>query len=139
MTMNRSFSELKKIRTFEERYQYLRLRGTVGQSTFGYDRYINQLFYNSKRWLKTRDSIILRDKGCDLGIEGYELNSRIIIHHMNPITIEDIEQDLDVIYDPEFLISTSSDTHRAIHYSDSSLLQKTPIKRIYNDTCPWKK
>lgn len=134
----RTYSELRHIRTFEGRYHYLRLAGIVGKSTFGFDRYINQLFYKSKRWRRTRDGIIIRDNGCDLGAEGYEINDRIIIHHMNPITEEDIELDREIIYDPEFLISTSSNTHTAIHFSDESLLPKLPIVRTKNDTCPWR-
>lgn len=136
--MLRSYSELKQIKTFKERYHYLRLAGVVGRSTFGFDRYINQLFYNTGRWRSTRDRIIIRDNGCDLGIEGYELEYRIIIHHMNPITKKDIELDREYIYDPEFLISTSSNTHTAIHFSDESLLPQLPIIRKKNDTCPWR-
>lgn len=134
----RVFSELNRLRTFKERYRYLRLSGVVGRSTFGFDRYLNQMLYRSKRWLKTRDGIIIRDQGCDLGIEGYEIHGRIIIHHMNPITIEDIEMDRDEIYDPEFLISTSSNTHNGIHFGDESLLPQLPIDRRPNDTCPWR-
>lgn len=134
----RMFSELNRLRTFEERYRYLRLSGVVGRSTFGFDRYLNQMIYRSKRWLKTRDEIIIRDQGCDLGIEDYEIQGRIIIHHMNPISIEDIEMDRDEIFDPEFLISTSSNTHNAIHFGDESLLPQLPIDRRPNDTCPWR-
>lgn len=137
--MIRTFSELKRIKTFKERYQYLRLSGIVGESTFGFDRHINQMLYTSKRWLHTRDEIIIRDQGCDLGIEGYEIYGRIIIHHINPITLEDIELDRDEIYDPEFLICTTHITHLAIHYGDESLLPQVPILRKRNDTCPWLK
>lgn len=136
--MLRTYQELKHISTFKERYYYLRLAGVVGESTFGFDRYINQLFYNSKRWRRTRDGIIIRDEGCDLGIEGYDLRHRIIIHHMNPITEKDIELDREYIYDPDFLICSSSRTHTAIHFSDESLLPQEPITRRKNDTCPWR-
>jgi len=127
-----------RLKSFEDRFEYLRLRGSVGQATFGYDRYLNQLLYTSGRWRSTRRDIIIRDNGCDLGVEGYDIKSRIIIHHINVITIEDIEEDRDWIYDPEFLISTSDNTHKAIHYSDESLLPKLPIVRRKNDTCPWR-
>jgi hypothetical protein len=136
-TIIKTFSELQRSRTFEDRYRYLKIGGIVGESTFGFDRYLNQMLYTSKRWRRTRDNIIVRDNGCDLGIEGYELYDRIVIHHMNPLTIEDIELDRDVIYDPEFLISSSFNTHNAIHYGDESLLPKLPIVRRRNDTCPW--
>ena len=136
--MLRTYRELKRIPTFIERYRYLRLAGIVGESTFGFDRYLNQLFYNSKRWKRTRDDIIIRDEGCDLGIEGYDLRHRIIVHHMNPVTEKDIELDRDYIYDPDFLISNSPNTHTAIHFSDESLLPQLPIIRTKNDTCPWR-
>jgi hypothetical protein len=126
------------LRSFEERYQYLKLNGVVGDSTFGYDRILNQLLYRSDRWKKTRDGIIIRDNGCDLGIEDYEIHDKIYVHHMNPITIEDVENDRDEIYDPEYLICTSFNTHNAIHYGDESLLPKPPIERRMNDTCPWR-
>lgn len=138
MTMRiRTYTEISRLQTFEERYEYLRLGGVVGQSTFGYDRYLNQMLYTSKRWRKTRDDIIIRDLGCDLGIEGYEIGGRILIHHINPITIEDIELERDEVFNPEFLICTSSDTHNAIHYGTKSLLPQLPITRRKGDTCPW--
>lgn len=136
--MIRTYSEFKKLRTFKDRYNYLRLRGKVGESTFGFDRYINQKFYTSPRWRDARDRVIVRDNGCDLGCTGMELYDRIIIHHMNPITLEDIENDIDELYDPEYLVCTSDRTHEAIHYSDESLLPKEPITRRKNDTTPWK-
>ena len=136
--MIRTYSEFKKLRTFKERYNYLRLRGKVGESTFGFDRYINQKFYTSPRWRDARDRVIVRDNGCDLGCTGMELYDRIIIHHMNPITLEDIENDIDELYDPEYLVCTSDRTHEAIHYSDESLLPQEPITRRRNDTTPWK-
>lgn len=136
--MIRTYSELRTYKTFIDRYNYLKLRGSVGIETFGYDRYLNQVLYRSRRWRRTRDGIILRDNGCDLGVEGYDIYDKIIIHHMNPLTIEDIEDDVDEIYDPEFLISVSFNTHQAIHYGDESLLPKEPIERKPYDTCPWR-
>lgn len=136
--MIRTYSELRTYKTFIDRYNYLKLRGSVGMETFGYDRYLNQVLYRSRRWRRTRDGIILRDNGCDLGVEGYDIYDKIIIHHMNPLTIEDIEDDADEIYDPEFLISVSFNTHQAIHYGDESLLPKEPIERKPYDTCPWR-
>lgn len=137
-TMIRSYHELRRLRTFEERYYYLQLKGIVGESTFGFDRYLNQILYTSDRWLKTRDGVIIRDNGCDLGIEGYEIQGRILVHHMNPITIEDVEEERDIVFDPEYLICTTLRTHNAIHFGDEKLLPKVPIERRRNDTCPWK-
>ena len=134
----RTYTELIKLESFIDRYNYLRLGGVVGSTTFGFDRYLNQLLYTSKRWRATRDRIIIRDNSCDLGLEDYELHSGVIIHHMNPITIEDVENDSDLIYDPEFLICTSSNTHNAIHYSDATLLPRLPITRRPGDTIPWR-
>lgn len=134
----RNYHELKKLKTLNERFHYLRLAGTVGESTFGFDRYLNQMFYNSYRWRSTRRGIIIRDNGCDLGIEGYDIRDLIIIHHMNQVTEEDIELDREWLYDPEFLITTSSNTHKAIHFGDESLLPRLPIVRKKNDTCPWR-
>jgi hypothetical protein len=136
--MIKSYRELRRLKTFEERYRYLRLFGVVGEATFGYDRCLNQMLYTSKRWGKSRDEVIIRDKGCDLGIEGHEIYNRILIHHMNPITIEDVEMDRDYVYDPEYLICTVLNTHNAIHYGDESLLPKPLIERRQNDTCPWR-
>lgn len=133
----KSYRELSRLKTFKERFDYLKLSGVVGASTFGYDRYLNQKLYTSQRWQHTRDQVIIRDGGCDLGIEGYELNDRIIVHHINPITAEDIENDESIIFDLNNLISTSHNTHNAIHFSDESLIPKGPIERKRNDTCPW--
>ena len=116
----------------------MRLNGAVGEETFGFDRYLNQIFYRSQRWKSIRDHVILRDNGCDLGVDGYEIHGRILIHHMNPITIEDIRDESEFLIDPEFLISTIHSTHNAIHYGDESLLMLGPIVRTKNDTCPWK-
>lgn len=135
----RTYSELIKYPTFEERYQYLRLSGSVGKETFGFDRYLNQILYRSQRWKSARDTVIVRDNGCDLGVDGYEIYGIIIIHHMNPITIDDIIEERDWIFDSEFLISTTHRTHNAIHYGDESLLLTGPIERTKDDTCPWKR
>jgi hypothetical protein len=136
----RTYSELITIPTFEERYRYLRLDGRVGADTFGFDRYLNQQLYRSSKWHSTRDFVIVRDNGCDLGVEGYEIKGhRILVHHMNPITIDDIIKESDFLFDPEFLITTVHTTHNAIHYGDERLLLTTPIARSRNDTCPWKR
>ena len=140
MSINyRTYTELSRLPTFEERYRYLRLTGQVGKETFGFDRYLNQNFYRSQRWKRIRDEVILRDNGCDLGVEGYEIYGRIIIHHVNPITLEDIERETSYLLDPEFLICTVHRTHNAIHYGDESLLITAPIERTKYDTCPWRK
>ena len=137
MTMIRRYSELRHIPTFEERFEYLKLNGSVGRETFGFDRYINQRFYTSKEWRDIRHYVIARDLGLDLGAEGYEINSRILIHHMNPIVVDDILHKNDDILDPEFLITTCHNTHNAIHYGDSSLLPKPLIERSRGDTKLW--
>lgn len=135
----RTYSELIKLPTFEERFQYLKLNGAVGKDTFGFDRYLNQIFYKSQKWLSVRDQVIIRDNGCDLGIEGYEIHGRILIHHMNPITLRDLEIESDFLLDPEYLISTVHNTHNAIHYGDENLLYKAPVERTRFDTCPWRR
>ena len=134
----RTYSELITIPTFKERYEYLRLKGFVGEETFGYDRYLNQSFYRSKEWMDIRDYVIVRDNGCDLGIAGHEIRERILIHHMNPITKDDILRRSEFLLNPEYLISTIKSTHDAIHYGDEKLLTDEPIIRTKNDTCPWK-
>lgn len=135
--MIRRYSELINFPTLEERYNYLRLRGVVGRQTFGSDRYFNQKFYQSNEWKLVRDRIIVRDNGCDLGVLGFEIHDKILIHHMNPIWIEDLKKGNPDILNPEFLISVSSRTHQAIHYSDKALLPQIPIKRKPRDTIPW--
>ena len=135
----KTYSELMTFPTFEERYEYLRLKGRVGEETFGFDRYLNQVFYKSKEWRSVRDYVIARDNGCDLGMEGYEIFGQILIHHMNPITKEDILQRKDVLLNPEYLITTVKNTHDAILYGDGSMLVTSPIERRKNDTCPWRK
>lgn len=137
--MTRFYTRLSKLTTFEERYKYLQLGGNVGEETFGFDRFINQNFYRSQEWRSIRDYVIVRDNGCDLGIEGYEIHGKIYIHHMNPILVNDFETQSKFLLDPEYLISTTHQTHNAIHYGDESLLMKAPIERNINDTCPWRK
>lgn len=133
----RTYSEMCKFRTLEERFEYLKLSGSVGRSTFGFDRYINQRFYTSRQWRQTREHVIARDLGCDLGVDGYEIHDRVIIHHMNPMTVEDIEEGVVDVLDPEFLVTTSHLTHNAIHYSDRSLLPQLPVERRRGDTNLW--
>jgi len=135
--MTRSYKELSHLKSFEERYNYLKLRGIVGVSTFGFDRYLNQIIYRSGKWLSARDSVIIRDKACDLGIDGYDIFDHVIIHHMNPLTIQQVQNGDEIIFDPEFLVCTSHRTHMAIHYGDESLLYKKPIVRQPGDTIPW--
>jgi hypothetical protein len=133
----RTHSELQRIETFEDRFRYLSLRGQVGESTFGYDRWINQKFYTSREWRHVRNYVITRDLGCDLGIEGYEIHDKIIIHHMNPMVVSDIVDGNDDILDPEFLISTTHRTHNAIHYGDETLLPRRLAPRRPGDTLLW--
>ena len=139
MEIIRTYSELITLPTFEERFKYLRLSGKVGEETFGFDRYLNQTFYNSEEWKSIRDFVIIRDGGCDLGIPDREIYGRILVHHMNPIRQEDILRRSKFLLDPEFLISTMKSTHDAIHYSDESLLILEPVERTKNDTCPWRR
>ena len=139
MTNIKTYSELVKLPTFEERYKYLRLSGRVGEDTFGFGRYMNQNFYRSTAWKRIRDEVIIRDDGCDLGIEDRIIQGKILIHHMNPITDRDILGLTDILLDPEYLICVSHTTHNAIHYGDEGLLILNPIARAKNDTCPWKR
>ena len=135
----RTYEELSKLKTFEERYEYLKLEGSVGEETFGYDRYLNQQFYKyDPDWKKVRDEVIFRDNGCDLGIEGREINGLILVHHMNPITKDDILNRSEYLLNPNYLITTIKSTHDAIHYGSSDLLMKDPVVRSKNDTCPWR-
>ena len=134
----RTYSELVTLPTFEERFKYLQLNGQVGESTFGFDRYMNQVFYRSQKWKSIRDFVIIRDCGCDLGVEGYDIHGKIIIHHMNPLSMRDIETESDFLLNPDFLICTTHNTHNAIHYGDENLLVTAPIERTKNDTCPWR-
>lgn len=137
MTKIRTYSELCRLRTFDERYDYLSLRGVVGESTFGFDRWLNQEFYRSKEWKNCRNSVIVRDNGCDLGVPGYEIFVELLVHHMNPLSVKDIENGESWILDPEFLITTSLQTHNAIHYGDDRLLPRGPIVRKPGDTNLW--
>lgn len=139
--MIRTYSDLIQLKTFEERYEYLREHGRVGQETFGFDRIFNQMFYKSEEWLQIRDKVIARDLGCDLAIEGREIPEGvpITIHHMNPIRIEDIKNNTDFLLNLNYLITTTSKTHRAIHYGTKELLTLGPVVRYKNDTCPWKR
>ena len=135
----RTYTELCKLQTFEERYEYLKIGGIVGEETFGFDRYINQLLYKTPEWRKVRREVIIRDRGYDLGVEGYEIVGTVLVHHMNPITVDDIVNRLDYVLDPEYLISSSFMTHQAVHYGSEDLLPQAPVERFKNDTCPWRK
>lgn len=136
--MSKSYKELRQLKTFSERFEYLKLSGLVGQETFGSDRYLNQMFYRSPKWKKVRGEVIVRDNGCDLGVDGYEIGAGVIVHHLNPITEEDILDDRPSLYDPNNLICVSHSTHNALHYGDASLLPKPLVERKPFDTCPWK-
>lgn len=138
MAKIRTYSELIALPTFEERFNYLKLDGFVGKDTFGFDRYLNQNFYRSAEWKHVRDQIIVRDNGCDLGVDGYDIPSRILIHHMNPINASDILDMTDYLTNPEYLICVSHNTHNAIHYGSESNLNNKYVERTKNDTCPWK-
>ena len=135
--MKRTYAELSRLHTFESRFDYLRLHGEVGRSTFGFDRYINQQFYRSREWKRSRDYVITRDDGCDLGISGYEIHGELLVHHINPIVADDIIHAEEWIFDPEYLITTTHATHNAIHYSDESLLPKIVVARQTGDTKLW--
>ena len=134
----RTYSELILLPTFEERFRYLKLSGIIGEDTFGHDRYLNQIFYTSDEWREVRRKVIIRDKGCDLGIWDREIQGLITVHHLNPITVDDIINRTEILLNPEYLICVSDMTHKAIHYGDESLLITVPIERRPNDTCPWK-
>ena len=134
----RTYSELITIPTFEERFEYLQLKGSVGKDTFGYDRYLNQVLYRSPEWKRLRNQIIIRDDGCDLACDGYDVYGKVLIHHLNPITVEDVLARSRKVFDPDNLVCVSHNTHNAIHYSDVDLLVTGPIIRTKNDTCPWR-
>lgn len=134
----RTYSELIKLPTIEERFEYLKIGGVIGEDTFGFDRYINQLLYKTPEWISVRNQVIARDEGYDLGVKGCEIVGKIIVHHMNPITVDDILNRLDYVLNPEYLISSSMLTHNAIHYGNAELLPQAPIERTKNDTCPWR-
>lgn len=137
MTMTKSYSDLRRLSTFEERFKYLSIPGAVGSSTFGFDRYLNQRFYASREWKQVRQHVIARDHACDLGIEGYEIMVRLMIHHMNPVSIRDITHGEGVILDPEFLITTTHRTHNAIHFGDERMLHRHLVERRRGDTRLW--
>ena len=134
----RTYSELIAIPTFEERFEYLQLKGSVGKDTFGYDRYLNQVLYRSTEWKRLRNQIIIRDGGCDLACDGYDIYDKVLIHHLNPITVEDVLARSRKVFDPDNLVCVSHNTHNAIHYGDVDLLVTGPIIRTKNDTCPWR-
>ena len=134
----RTYSELITISTFEERFEYLQLKGSVGKDTFGYDRYLNQVLYRSPEWKRLRNQIIIRDAGCDLACDGYDVYGKVLIHHLNPITVEDVLARSRKVFDPDNLVCVSHNTHNAIHYGDVDLLVTGPIIRTKNDTCPWR-
>lgn len=139
-TRNRTYQELLTIPTFEERFEYLKLEGSVGVNTFGYDRYLNQILYRSSEWRKFRNEIIVRDNGCDLAFPGFEIyGQKILIHHINPITVEDVVYRSSKVFDPNNVVTTILNTHNAIHYGDADLLTTGPVERTPNDTCPWKR
>lgn len=136
----RSYTELVQLCTYEERFRYLSLEGVVGGDTFGFDRYLNQQFYRSAEWKRARDIVISRDRGCDLGIPGREIQGKILVHHMNPLTVADIQGGWEFMLDPEYLVCVSHETHNAIHYGDKSVCRADiPVKRQPGDTAPWKR
>ena len=134
---NRTYSEMRQLVTLEERFAYLKLQGEVGTSTFGFDRYVNQRFYTSTQWRRVRDAVIIRDNGCDLGVDDHEIYDKILIHHMNPMQVKNIAHGDSEILDPEFLVCASLITHNAIHYGDASLLVKPLVERRPGDTTLW--
>lgn len=137
--MIRRYSRLKRLETFEERFRYLRLQGSIGRSSFGFDRHVNQKFYRSREWKSIRDFVIARDNGCDLGVEGYEIHSELLVHHMNPMDLESIVHGDPRILDPEFLITTTHRTHNAIHYGDETLIPRRHVERRPGDTLLWER
>ena len=136
--MIRTYSELCQIPSYKDRFEYLKLDGVVGKATFGSKRYLNQKFYTSDEWKRVRDIVIVRDLGCDLGFPGYDIYGQIQVHHMNPMIVEDVISHSSEILNPEFLICTSYQTHKAIHYGTEEMLVLPPVERTKNDTCPWK-
>src|SRR4051794_5687576 len=137
MSRVRSYSELRRCSTFEERFAYLSMPGEVGEATFGFDRWINQRFYRSHEWKRVREYVIVRDEGCDLGIPEYDIHVDLLVHHMNPVTADDLIRGEEWVLDPEFLITTTHRTHNAIHYGDASLLRNAPVERRPGDTKLW--
>jgi hypothetical protein len=137
MTRIRTFTELIQYKTFEERFEYLKIGGDVGRSTFGFDRYLNQKFYSSWEWKRIRQQVILRDNGCDLGVSGYEIHSELLIHHINPMSIDDIKHGEEWILDWNYLVTTTKATHNAIHYGSDLIMPKVVMERSPNDTKLW--
>lgn len=137
--MNKTYSELITLPTFTKRFLYLKLDGVIGEETFGFKRWLNQEFYHSSKWLRFRDAIIIRDGGCDLGIQGHDIYGSVLIHHLNPITYEDILHQNHCVFDPENVVCTQLETHNAIHYGNKNILVPSSVERSRNDTCPWKK
>ena len=137
--MRLNYKDLSKLNTFEERFRYLQLSGKVGVETFGFDRYLNQRFYKSAEWKRVRDTVIMRDNGCDLGIKDRVIFGKVLIHHMNPIAVTDIDNCSDILLNSDYLITVSLAPHNAIHFGDENLLIRVPKERKPNDTCPWKK
>lgn len=135
----KTYSELIRIPTFEERFDYLKVGSKIGEDTFGFDRYLNQIFYRSPEWKELRRFVILRDDGCDLAFRDLPISGRVYIHHLNPISADDVKTRSEILLNPEFLVCTSFNTHQALHFGDKNLLPKEPIERSRNDTCPWKK
>ena len=135
----KSYTELLRIPSFVARYEYLKLSKRIGEETFGYDRYLNQALYSSRRWRSVRDKVLIRDNGCDMAHPDYPIGYKVFVHHMNPISIEDIEDERGFVFDPEYLVCVSNSVHNAIHFGDSSLLPKEPVIRRPNDTCPWRR
>lgn len=133
----KTYSELRRRDSFDERLEYLKLYGDVGRSTFGFDRYINQRFYTSYEWKRARQTVIIRDNGCDLGVRGFEIHTDILIHHVNPMTVDDIIHGEEWIFDPEFLITTTKNTHNSIHFGDESPYPKVVLARSRDDTKLW--
>lgn len=140
MDICRNYTELSKLLTYEDRYNYLRLNGNVGIETFGFDRYLNQYFYNSKLWQEVKADVVIRDKGCNMGLEGFDINGMVLVHHMNPIKLEDILQKSELILDPEYLISVSLATHNDIHYGRDLNIRsnRIPVQRSPHDQSPWR-
>lgn len=136
--MIRTYTEMLRFHTFEDRFHYLKLNGSVGEDTFGYDRYLNQMFYKSTEWRRLRDYVITRDNGCDLAIPDLDILDRIIVHHLNPLKVEDVIEHTEFLLDPNYLVCVSNETHRAIHYGDERMLFIEPIIRRPNDTSPWR-
>lgn len=133
----KTYRDLVRLKTFKERFDYLSLSGRVGYATFGYERYLNQMLYQSSKWRSLRNRIIIRDNGCDLGVKGKEIGGKIYVHHLNPLTVEDIEQEKECVYDPENLICSSLNTHNALHYGNANTLIPEPAIRFKNDMAPW--